>query len=126
MNVQRQNGTLTVDELTEMSAANARALREEVRAAVSPDLKHVDIDLSQVSVLDGYGIGAIASLYAVINGQRNNGEVPVVRLLHPQPPVRQLLELTRMNDIFEIVPKEGESLQDRTPAPKSVLSSTPP
>jgi anti-sigma B factor antagonist len=112
MNIRRQNGTLTIHNLKEMSAANAQSLRDEISAAYSPGLEHVEIDMSQLSYMDGYGLGALASLYALVNSQ-STGVIPIIRLLHPQPPVQQILELTRMHDIFEIISNEEEAASDR-------------
>jgi anti-anti-sigma factor len=103
MKLDRQNGTLTVHGIRELSAANARSFREAVCAAFSPGLRVVEIDLSQMSFVDGGGLGALASLYVAASGP-GGGEIQVIRLLHPQPPVQQLLELARMHQVFEIVP----------------------
>ena len=97
---------MSVGDLQELSAANARLFSNEVRAGISPGLKHVEIDLSQIPFVDGYGLGALASLHVAMNG-RNGHEPVVIRLLHPQPPVQQVLELARMHHIFEIIPRNG-------------------
>jgi anti-anti-sigma factor len=115
MNIKQQNGTLTVDNLKEISAGQARALRHEIHAARAFGLSHVEIDLSQVNFMDGVGLGALASLYEAVNHQAGK-EMPVMRLLHPQPPVQQLLELARMHDVFEIVPANSEAAVPQ-PAP---------
>jgi anti-sigma B factor antagonist len=118
MKIKRQNGTLTVDDVRELSGTNARSLRDEICAAFSPGLKDLEIDLSQISFMDGSGLGALASLYEAFTN-RSNGEIHVIRLIHPQPPVRQLLELTRMHDIFEIVPSQGWTAHCQAEAPQS-------
>jgi anti-sigma B factor antagonist len=96
-----------------LNAANARSFSKEVCAALLPDLKEVEIDLSQISFVDGNGIGALASLYITAGRQRRQ-ETLSLRLLRPQPPVQQLLELTRMHHIFEIVPQNGEATNGRS------------
>jgi len=106
MKVVRQNGTLTVRDVQELSAANARSFRNEICAAFSAGLKTVEIDLSQITFVDSCGVGALVSLYQAANDQSRR-ETVAVRLLHPQPPVQQVLELTRMHHIFEIVPRNG-------------------
>ena len=108
MTIKRQNGTLTISDLRELNAANARSFSKEICAALLPELRQVEIDLSQVSFVDGNGIGALASLYTAASRQRRQ-ETLSLRLLRPQPPVQQLLELTRMHHIFEIVPQNGEA-----------------
>jgi len=106
MKIQRQNGTLTIGDILELSAVNARPFRNEICAAFSPGLKTVEIDLSQISFMDSCGVGALVSLYKAANDQGEK-ETVAVRLLNPQPPVRQVLELTRMHHIFEIVTHNG-------------------
>src|SRR5260221_1185133 len=113
MKIQRHNGTLTVHDIQELSAANSRSFRNEICAAFSPGLKEVEIDLSQISFVDGSGLGALASLYVAASTQ-NHGEPPIIRLVHPQPPVQQLLELTRMHHLFEIVPCNGGATNSPT------------
>ena len=115
MKIQRQNGTLTVRDISELNAANSRAFSSEICAAFSPGLKHVEIDLSQIGFVDGYGLGALASLYVAADEQLN-GQAPVIRLIHPQPSVQQLLELTRMHHIFEIVPRGSHAANGQSPA----------
>ena len=107
MEIQRQNGTLNINGLRELSAANARSFRNEVCAVLAPELKSIDIDMSQASIVDSCGLGALVSLYKAANEQNRNGGV-TVRLLNPQPPVQQVFELTRMHHLFEIVQKNGE------------------
>ena len=106
MKVERQNGTLTVRDVQELSAANARSFQNEICAAFSAGLKTVEIDLSQITFVDSCGVGALVSLYKAANDQSRK-EIVAVRLLNPQPPVQQVLELTRMHHIFEIVPRNG-------------------
>jgi len=116
MKIQRQNGTLTVGGLQELSATNARLFSNEIRAGISPGLKHVEIDLSQIPFVDGYGLGALASLHVAMN-ERNGHEPVVIRLLHPQPPVQQVLELARMHHIFEIIPRNGGAANRQSAKP---------
>jgi anti-sigma B factor antagonist len=60
------------------------------------------LDLSETTFVDSFGLGMIASLYKSASDLNTNGP-PAIRLLHPQPPVQQLFELTRMHHLFEIV-----------------------
>jgi anti-sigma B factor antagonist len=50
--------------------------------------------------LDSCGLGALISLHKT--ACTRNG---AVRLLNPTPPVQQILELTRLHRVFEIVKK---------------------
>lgn len=102
MEIQSQNGTLRVRGLRDLSAANAHAFREKIGAALAPDLKHIEIDLSATAFVDCGGVGALVSVYQTANEKNRNGGV-ILRLLNPPPPVRQMFELTRLHQMFEIV-----------------------
>ncbi len=114
MEIQRQNGTLVVAEVKELKGAAARHFREEIGAWLTPDLQRIEIDLSQTVEVDSCGLAALVSMYESANKRR---AVPVtIRLVHPQPVVQQVLELTRLHHLFEIVPPDWESAPDASGA----------
>ncbi len=98
MKVQHNGDSLLITGVKELGATNANAFRDQVRASVSDSHRFIEIDLSETMFLDSCGLGALISLHKTICGR--NG---LVRLLNPTPPVQQILELTRMHRIFEIV-----------------------
>jgi anti-sigma B factor antagonist len=98
MNIKVQGDTLIIDGIEELSAANANDFRDQVRAAMKEPVKTVAIDLSRATFLDSCGLGALISVHKVACSR--NG---MVRLINPAPPVRQILELTRLHRIFEVV-----------------------
>ena len=100
MKIHDTGETLAVSEIKELAGANAENFREEVAAALAPDVKAIEIDLSETEFIDSCGLGALISLYKSAN--RRNSTVPF-RLLNPGPSIQQLLELTRLHRIFEIV-----------------------
>ena len=89
---------MNVAGVKELSAANANAFRDQVRGSLADRLKNIEIDLSETMFVDSCGLGALISLHKTTCNR--NG---TVRLLNPTPPVQQILELTRMHRIFEIV-----------------------
>ena len=89
---------LEVSGLTELVAANASQVRDSIRAELKPAHKTLDLDLASVTFLDSSGLGALISLQKSLRAQ--NG---TVRLLKPVPSVYQILELTRLHRVFEIV-----------------------
>lgn len=91
--------------LRDLSAARVRDFRNEVGAAIAPDLERIEVDLSAVDCVDCSGVGVLVSLYQTANEINLNGGV-TLRLLNPQPPVRQMFELTRTQHLFEIVPAD--------------------
>jgi anti-sigma B factor antagonist len=98
MKVQTQGETLNVSGIKELGAANSQTFRDEVRGALGERQKNIEIDLSETMFVDSCGLGALISLHKTTCNR--NG---TVRLLNPTPPVQQILELTRMHRIFEIV-----------------------
>ena len=102
MNIEQRDNTLSIGGLRELTAANAESVRLLACAAVTPDLVTIELDLSETTMMDSFGLGVITSLYKTATECSRNGS-PSVRLLNPQPPVQQVLELTRLHHLFEIV-----------------------
>jgi anti-sigma B factor antagonist len=98
MKVQTRGETLAITGLKELAAANSQAFRDQVRGALTEEQRNVEIDLSQMMFIDSCGLGALIALHKTVCARQGQ-----VRLLNPTPPVRQILELTRMQRIFEIV-----------------------
>ncbi|PYJ86804.1 MAG: anti-anti-sigma factor [Verrucomicrobia bacterium] len=98
--VQVLGDTLSIEGVKELSAANANSFRDQVRGALAERSKNIDVDLSQTIFLDSCGLGALISLHKT--ACTRNG---TVRLLNPTAPVEQILELTRLHRVFEIVKK---------------------
>ncbi len=99
MRVQTRGETLAITGLKELAAANSQSFRDQVRAALTDAQRSVEIDLSETMFIDSCGLGAFISLHKLLSSRQGQ-----VRLLHPTPPVRQILELTRMHRIFEVIP----------------------
>lgn len=100
MNIQNKDSqTSVIAGLQELVAANAAQVRDEIRAALPPACTCLDLDLSTLTFLDSSGLGALISLHKTL--QARNGRM---RLLQPTPNVRQILELTQLHRVFEIMP----------------------
>ena len=102
MNIEHRDNTLSIGGLRELTAANAEFVRVRACAAITPELETIELDLSETTMMDSFGLGVITSLYKTATECSRNGS-PSVRLLNPQPPVQQVLELTRLHHLFEIV-----------------------
>lgn len=98
MNIQPQGDTLAVSGVTELNAGNAVGFRDQVRAALAGAQNNIDIDLSQMEFVDSAGLGSLVALRKTAS--EHNGRV---RLINPSPHVQQILELTRLHRVFEIV-----------------------
>ena len=98
MKVEANGETLNVSEIKELGAANSQTFRDTVKGAMDEVHRNIQIDLSETMFVDSCGLGALISLHKTTCNR--NG---TVRLMNPTPPVQQILELTRMHRIFEIV-----------------------
>jgi len=99
MKMQPQGETLVVSEIRELGAATSNDFRDQARAALSLDnLRNLEVDLSETMFVDSCGLGALIALHKTVCGL--NG---LMRLINPTPGVLQILELTRMHRLFEIV-----------------------
>jgi anti-sigma B factor antagonist len=58
---------------------------------------HLLVDLSQVGFLDSSGLGALVR--AMTNSQKEGGQT---KLLRVGPQVKRLLEMTKLDSVFEI------------------------
>jgi anti-anti-sigma factor len=103
MNINLQNGTLSVTGLRELNSGNAPLFHSTVATAISEDVWSVEIDLSQTKIVDGAGLGALMSLYETANEHRKRKGL-AMRLTNPTPTVQQMIELARLHHLFEITP----------------------
>ena len=99
MKIENQGETLNVSEIQELTAVNAAAFRDGLQSALAASPSVIEINLSQTRFMDSSGLGALFALYRA-TAQRKD---MVLRLLNPTPEIQQLLELTQMQQLFEIV-----------------------
>ena len=89
---------MRISAVDQLSAVNANAFRDWVRKALAEETRDIEIDLSHTTYLDSCGLGALVTLHKAACSRAGK-----LRLLAPQPPVQQILELTRMDRVFEVV-----------------------
>jgi len=98
MKIQYQAKILALSDIPELNAANSATLRDEARAALRDDQTSIDIDLCRTRFVDSSGLGMLIALHKTSVGRGG-----CVRILNPTPSVQQILELTRLHRVFEIV-----------------------
>lgn len=98
MKLQTDGDTLRITAIKELIASSANLFRDEARRAFVDGQLNIEVDLSQTAVVDSCGLGALVALHKSASSRGG-----VLRLLNPNPAVQQILELTRMHRIFEIV-----------------------
>ena len=99
MKISNEAQTLRISDIPELTAVNSGAFREQVNTALRESPTLVEIDLSKTRFLDSSGLGALFALYRSVGDSSGT----TLRLLNPTPEIRQLLELTQMQQLFEIV-----------------------
>jgi anti-sigma B factor antagonist len=90
--------TLCIATPADLNASNVSAFREHARTILDGEHTRIDVDMSRTTFVDSSGLGALISLHKMMTARGGS-----VRLLNPMQPVLQLIELTRMHRIFEIV-----------------------
>lgn len=103
-----------------------KPLSKSIDATVSTDFKGRVIDLinqgnnfyilnlSRVDFIDSSGLSAMISILKTLT--LNNGDMVICEI---QKPVLNLLNLTRMNNVFKICPNEKEGLEFLTKKKKT-------
>jgi len=84
-------------------SGETRTLREAVRA--QPDAKAIILDLGRVTAIDAYGLGLMLEL-------RRQSDTKGVRfkLMNVSKFTSRILEVTRLDSVFEIIPKAEPSI----------------
>lgn len=99
MKIRHEGNNLNVSELVELGLSNSGLFRSQICAALPAGVKNIVIDLSATDFMDCGGLGALVALNKTA---RNHDDAIAVHLVNPVPQVRQIFELTRMDEIFGI------------------------
>ena len=101
MKIENESETLRISELRELDENRVLELSRGIRRALSPGVRAIEFDLSQVRSIDSDGADMLVAIH---DGVNRLGYVPAWRVLNPAPAVRQFLELVRLHRLFEILP----------------------
>ncbi|WP_395741429.1 STAS domain-containing protein [Prosthecobacter sp.] len=82
----------------ELCASSARIWRDRLEKEIKPGHEEVCIDLSGTSFIDSSGLGVLLTLNKNLRARGAS-----LKLLNPSSPVCQLIELTRLHRVFEII-----------------------
>jgi anti-sigma B factor antagonist len=80
-------------------------LREKVHELLDHGHEHILLNLERVSYMDSAGIGELVACYK--RAKEKNGNV---KLLNPSGKVYDLLQLTKLEEVFETFRDEKEAL----------------
>jgi len=93
------NGKITIGE-------GDVALRDTLDKILKEDAKKILLNLSRVSYMDSAGIGELVACYK--RSREKGGEL---KLLNPSGKVYDLLQLTKLEEIFETFKDEDEAVK---------------
>ena len=96
MKIELHDGVVSVTEVKEVDGD--AALCPRLRELLPVQIKAIEIDLSQTEFINCRGLG---ELIAVQKMAAADGGAPI-KVINPPGPVQQLLELTRLQRVFEI------------------------
>lgn len=80
-----------------LTMSNAAEIKNSLNSMIEAGRHRLVVDMAGVNFTDSSGLAVLVSLYKGI-GAKNGHAV----LLSPQPSVQSLLELTRLQELFEI------------------------
>ncbi len=103
----RQSGSVTIVDLTGRvtMGSSATAFSDKIRGLAAAGHKHLVLNLAALEYIDSSGLGElVASLTAVsrLGGSMN--------LLSPAKRVRELLQITKVNSLFQIFDDEQSAV----------------
>lgn len=98
MKLNTDSETLRITGLKELSGAGATNVRDQIANTLQPAHSNLEVDLSETTFVDSSGLGALISLHKTLRARGGQ-----LRLINPSSTCQQLLELTRLHRIIEIV-----------------------
>ncbi len=82
----------------ELCSTTSRQWKERITKDLTEQAQEISIDLSKTRFIDSSGLGVLLSLNKTLRAKGG-----VLKLLNPSSAVAQLIELTRLHRVFEIV-----------------------
>jgi anti-anti-sigma factor len=104
MRIKKTPHAVLISDIPALNARTAADLVAQTRPALHAQVDAIELDLSQTDSVDSKGLGALVAFYRWV--QQRHGAGIAFRLLNPAPPARQLIELTRLHHLFEVVERE--------------------
>src|SRR5215470_16952881 len=97
MKIIHHGDTLNISEIEQLGNANSESFRARLVAELRAGIKLIEIDLSSTDFLDCGGVGALVALRATA---RRDYEGLKFQVLNPSSQVRQLLNLTCLDNFL--------------------------
>ena len=99
MKISRSGNTLSVSGIKELATVAASSLRSELNPFLPPDVRQIDMDLSETDFVDCGGLGALVALR---NRAGLAGEHVTIRLLNPPLPLQRMVSLLHLDGQFRM------------------------
>ena len=109
--VRDDRGVAVVEIASELDAARSTELEEVVHRLLTEGQRRFVIDCARVTFLNSAGLAALVRCFKQVRSQA--GHVCLAAL---QPPVRHVIELTRLDRAFELRTDAAEAVQHLTNA----------
>ncbi len=110
-NERRVGGVSVVDLAGRITLGEGSGLvRSTIKNLVASGQKNILLNLKDVTYLDSAGLGELVGSYASVTSAGG-----VIRLLHPQAKVHDLLQVTKLYTVFSAFDDEGEALRSYAP-----------
>ena len=98
MKIFSKGSSLRITDVSELNASTAPGLRDEGRSSLKAEHTALEIEMGSTRFLDSSGLGALIALQKTM-AQRGGA----LRIVNPSATVVQILELTRLHRVLEIV-----------------------
>jgi anti-sigma B factor antagonist len=102
----REAGTVTIMDLAGRLWVLEQPLRQKVADLIEQGKRRVVLNLAEVNYIDSSGLGQMISIWSSIRSR--NGHIVV---LHPNQRIRRLLDITKLDTVFDIFGEEGEAVK---------------
>ena len=93
------NGRITLGE-------GASAFRDQIRELMAKGNNKILVNLADVSYIDSSGIGELVSAYTTLANQKGQ-----LKLLHLNKRIKDLLQITKLYTIFEVMEDEAAGIR---------------
>lgn len=103
---ERQAGdvtVLTIDGEITLSAGGDVQLKDKIQSLLQQGHKKILLDLGNVSYVDSAGLGQLVQ--ATVTASKNGGKL---KLIHLTKRLNDLLVVTKLSTVFDIVEKESD------------------
>jgi anti-sigma B factor antagonist len=104
--VQRHEGDVVILDLTGRLWILDLPLRDLINGLLSEGKRYLVLNIANVHYIDSSGLGQLISIWTSIRSRDGH-----MTILNPVKRVQRLLEITRLNAVFEILQDEADAVK---------------